>query len=518
MIRLVAGSAAALATLALAGAFEPAPASASTPCNLIGSESGIAGKACDLLGKPGKALSAAKNILTGHLGKALNALTGAGGSSVASSATTGIALAAIVAWAVGGAKLALHETAKVLTETTRPELGTTWFSAGYWRMAGIGALLTLPFLFAAAAQALMRSDLTLLARAALGYLPLAMLAISVAAPLTMLLLAATDQLCGLVSSSGAGGGVGILRTSGIAAILVGAAGAPFVSFVIAVITTGAALVLWLELAIREAAVYVIVLMLPLAFAALVWPARRIWALRAVELLVALIVSKFAIVAVLGLGGAALAHSHGLTAALAGTVLVLLGAFAPWAVLRLLPLSELAASAAGSLAPQLAQAVPGAEAERANQRLHHTIAAAMRRHADDAAQPNGTPREGARGEIEALADGQEAGPGAAANGRPLEGDADLMPADKAADTSAEAPTVAPTETPAADNAAAHERLPGLGPKMQQEDLSMEPMPLGAEGFERGEWAGPRTEIWPEGKREEPGEDRDPLPPTQSDESL
>ena len=58
------------------------------------------------------------------------------------------------------------------------------------------------------------------------------------------------------------------------------------------------MVLWLELLMREAAVYVIVLMLPLVFAALVWPARRVWAVRAVELLVALILSKFAIVAVL----------------------------------------------------------------------------------------------------------------------------------------------------------------------------------------------------------------------------
>ena len=61
---------------------------------------------------------------------------------------------------------------------------------------------------------------------------------------------------------------------------------------------------------REAAVYVVVLMLPLAFAALVWPARRIWAVRAVELLVALILSKFAIVAVLSLGGAAISASAG----------------------------------------------------------------------------------------------------------------------------------------------------------------------------------------------------------------
>ena len=68
----------------------------------------------------------------------------------------------------------------------------------YWQIAGISAILTLPFLFAAAIQALLRSDLTLLLRATFGYLPLAMLAVSVAAPITMLLLAASDQLSAVV--------------------------------------------------------------------------------------------------------------------------------------------------------------------------------------------------------------------------------------------------------------------------------------------------------------------------------
>ena len=62
-------------------------------------------------------------------------------------------------------------------------------------------MLTLPFLFAAAVQALIRSDLGLLVRAAFGYLPLAMLAVAIAAPVTMLLLAASDEMCGLVSSA-----------------------------------------------------------------------------------------------------------------------------------------------------------------------------------------------------------------------------------------------------------------------------------------------------------------------------
>jgi hypothetical protein len=100
--------------------------------------------------------------------------------------------------------------------------------------------------------------------------------------------------------------------------------------------------------IREAAVYVVVMMLPLVFAAMVWPARRVWALRAVEVLVALILAKFAIVSILALAAAALEHSGGslIVRALAGLVLVLLGAFAPWVLLRLLPLAEVASAAAG----------------------------------------------------------------------------------------------------------------------------------------------------------------------------
>jgi len=119
--------------------------------------------------------------------------------------------------------------------------------------------------------------------------------------------------------------------------------------------------------IREAAVYVIVLMLPLFFAALVWPARRVWAIRAVEMLVALILSKFAIVAVLALGGAALDHaaSFSVTSLLAGLTLVLLAAFSPWVLLRLLPLHEIASAAAGgmraaSLQPLLDSAASGSQ--------------------------------------------------------------------------------------------------------------------------------------------------------------
>jgi hypothetical protein len=269
----------------------------------------------------------------------------------ASTAIKAAALAAILGWVASGAEAALKETAKVIDDTTSPQLTSSWFSASYWRIAGIAALLTIPFLCAAAIHAVVRSDLGLLTRAAFGYLPLSLLAVGIASQLTMLLLAGTDEMSSIVASASAHADSVFLSTTSVTAIVESVAtGDPFVTFLAAIITVAATLAVWLELLVRNAAVDVIVLMLPLFFAAMVWPARRTLAIRAIETLIALILSKFAIVAVLSLGGSALGHSTipGAASVLTGGTLVLLAAFTPWALLRMLPLHELASAAAGGL--------------------------------------------------------------------------------------------------------------------------------------------------------------------------
>lgn len=357
--RICCYAAVALATTGASGALAR-PAAAVNPlkagCVVAGTVSPAVRKGCTVLQIGLRGISALKSLFSGHPGDAIDALLGLGGSAAASSATSpaataALSLAAIATWVLGGATFALHETAKVLSETTAPQLDTTWFSSTYWRVAGIAALLTLPFLFAAAVQALVRSDITLLLRAALGYLPLAMLAVAIAAPVTMLLLAASDQMANAVSAASGNASAHFLHLTGVTiAALTVLTRSPFIVFFIGLLTVAGAVTLWIELLVREAAVYVVVLMLPLFFSAMVWPARRIWALRTVELLVALILSKFAIVAVLSLGGAAISASHGfsVTGMLAGVVLLGMAVFAPWALLRLIPLAELASSAASSL--------------------------------------------------------------------------------------------------------------------------------------------------------------------------
>ncbi len=339
------------------GATAP-PATANAVCSIAGVVSGLLGRAC--------------NVVSGPVGKLAGKIFGGGGRGGGSAVTAGAGVAAAGVWAFVGAKFALKEMSKVLGESTSPELGSTWFSATYWRMTAISALLTLPFLCAAAIQALMRSDLVMLARAAFGYLPLAALAIAIAAPLTTLLLAGSDEMSSLVASATGSASTHALRGAGLFAgfASLGRA-ASFFTFAVSGLTIAGALTLWLELIIREAAVYVIVLMLPLAFAAMVWPARRVWAIRSVELLVALILSKFAIVAVLTLGGAALNRigHFGIGAAISGLALLMLAAFAPWALLRLLPLSELASGVASGLRREAA----GSAGEMTKSRRRRAVA-------------------------------------------------------------------------------------------------------------------------------------------------
>jgi hypothetical protein len=443
MRRLAISLAAGLMAFTLAAASAPAPAQAvdvTKPiCTLAGLVSKLAGTVCTVARKPGNILQAGKKLLGGHLGGAVETLAGA--STAVKAVTATAVLGAMVAWVVGGARVALGATAKVISATTQPQLDSTWFSASYWRMAGISALLTLPFLFAASIQALMRSDLTLLLRSAFGYLPLGVLAVSIAAPVTMLLLSASDELSSLIAgATGSAPGAALGKFGFLAGGLGLASKSTFFVFFVGLLAVAVTIILWVELLIRAAAVYVVVLMLPLFFAALVWPARRIWAVRAIELLVALILSKFTIVAVLSLGAAALGHGLllGVTGGLAGVTLVLLAACSPWALMRLLPMHELAGGLDGLRAQGRSLPVGGAgpatdRVTEAGQAVADRLAAGSTGGAD--VEPSA-----ARAAVQGLDRAAQAEPGS--DGSAPEADRGAVAADGDADGATEADTPPP----------------------------------------------------------------------------
>ena len=158
-------------------------------------------------------------------------------------------------------------------------------------------------LMLAVIQAVIRQDIWMLVRSAFGYLPMAFILAGVAiaatgsssrsqttSPPRSSQGLGTEQSDNLLQSVGDAYKNALddkLRASRCSAVFLGA-----------IILAIGAFVLWLEMIIRDAAIYICVFFLPLTFVAMIWPATSRWARRLVELLVAIILAKFVIVAIL----------------------------------------------------------------------------------------------------------------------------------------------------------------------------------------------------------------------------
>jgi hypothetical protein len=234
------------------------------------------------------------------------------------------------------------------------DLGASWFTTHYQTMAALAGVVIVPLMVLGIIQSIYRQNASMLLRSTILNVPLAILLTVVAVKLVELGLAVTDAMSSGVAQS-AGLGAGNFMTAVSSQLSAGqaadATGAPtFIVFVGALAVVVGAVMVWVELLIRAAAVYVAVLFLPLALASLAWPAISHWTRRLVDTLVALILGKFVIVSVLSLAAGALAAGNSgtgsFTAVLGGAALLLLAALAPWALFRLLPFLE--AGAAGHL--------------------------------------------------------------------------------------------------------------------------------------------------------------------------
>ena len=269
------------------------------------------------------------------------AVSGIGSSIIGAGA--GDVLGAIAGGVAQGAGWLIGQIGGVITSTTSIDLGAAWFKSHYEVMVGLAAIVLLPLLMASVIQSIYHQNVSGLLRAALVHLPLALLLGAVAVQLVQLALAATDALSSAVSSTSSGDIGSAL--SGLAAALAAQAsgGNPAPTFVVligALFVAFGALLLWVELLVRASAVYVATLFFPLAMASLVWPSVSQWCRRLVETVAALILSKFVIVAVLSLAIGALGASDGSIASeLAGGALLLLAGFAPFTLLRLVPMVE-----------------------------------------------------------------------------------------------------------------------------------------------------------------------------------
>ena len=261
----------------------------------------------------------------------------------ATSALAGGVLSAIAGWVVGGATWLLDELGKVITSTTTVNLRASWFMAHYKLMVSVAGVVAVPMLVLASVQAVFLQNASVLLRAAFINLPLAGLLTAAAVQLVQLALEATDALCATVMT---GTGDELDNTFHSIGNVLSHEPAPLPTFVMtvgALLIVAGAFLLWLELLVRSAAIYAAVLFLPLALASLVWPAVSHWCKRLTETLVAIVLSKFVVVAVLSLAVGAVTSGNGFSTILAGGALLLLAAFTPFTLLRLIPLVEVGAA-------------------------------------------------------------------------------------------------------------------------------------------------------------------------------
>ncbi len=272
-------------------------------------------------------------------------------------------------WVAGGAAWLLQRSAKLLERSTRPALGSTWFQRQYRTMISLGVALSLLFLLCAILQATLKQDPRALVRSALIALPLSMLLCFAAVTLVEGALGVTDWMTERVLHRFERDTTEFFADVGELLVPASLTGSPlpgFLLFLGGLITALATFVVWLELIMREAAIYVTVAFLPLCFAAMVWDRTAHWCRRLVELLVAIILAKLTIAVAVALAAGAMGHGRseqgGLTALIAGCAVMLIAALTPWLLLRLIPMAESAGHLAlhrGSARAALGTA-PGAQ--------------------------------------------------------------------------------------------------------------------------------------------------------------
>jgi hypothetical protein len=251
---------------------------------------------------------------------------------------------AFTKWIVGGAQSVLTDLLDEIMAPTTVGLGSgDWFTSVAGVMFPLEEFLVAPLLLAATIGAILRQDMRRLARAWGVYLPISMLAGGAVVELTRTGLQFTDQFASSVQQLVLPNLQNILATDIGVGIVSTIADGPFAAALSLLVLLGA-LAIWLELVLRATAIELAVFFMPLALAGLVWPATAHWAKRLIEVLVALMLAKPIIVGALCLGGSALQDVSNPGAAVSGVAILLMAAFAPMALLKLVPLVEVSAIA------------------------------------------------------------------------------------------------------------------------------------------------------------------------------
>jgi hypothetical protein len=258
------------------------------------------------------------------------------------------------------AKKVSDELVHYLGTSTGVNLDSGWFAGPRAKdiLAVVGTtagVLLLLFLLFAVIQGLLQGDVTMMLRSAFLEVPISVFGMLVLFVGTGVLLGITDALSTAVLAT---------APESLARFFVGFTKGPqimslgFVGFLGVFLFILTSILLYIELVVRASLIYLLLAAAPLGLAVRVWPQMRgVWH-SFLRLGVSLIVSKFIVALALGLGAAALGGGGpkdgdfgtqaGLTVqgVIVGVTLMSLAAFAPFVVLKLIPVLEAALIAQG----------------------------------------------------------------------------------------------------------------------------------------------------------------------------
>lgn len=239
----------------------------------------------------------------------------------------------------------LDQVGQTLDATTEVQLRGSWFGGHVVLMGELAGVLVLPLVLVAAGHAVVRQDPGFLVRVVLVQLPLAVLLSAAAVQLIQLSLDWVDQVSGWIAAAPGHRGLegaldqlaGGLSPGGLSGVT-----PTLVALLSEVIMGVGSFALFLELAVRGAAIYLAVLFVPMVIAGLVWPVTARFGRRLAETIAALVLSKLVMVGALSLAAGAVTGGlvrGELASVVDGVALLLLAVFAPYSLLRLLPFIE-----------------------------------------------------------------------------------------------------------------------------------------------------------------------------------
>ena len=227
------------------------------------------------------------------------------------------------------------------------DLNAAWFRQNLSVIAAVTLPAVVALFVLQVVGAVLRREPGGLGRAVVGVAK-ALLGAGLAISVTQLALVASDQICSTIAAAAgtsvAGAAAQFLEFSW----LQGPQAGPVLQMMLGVGLIVGMLLLWGVLLFRKAALILVAVFAPVAFAGLAWDQTRVWARRWIEIVAALVFSKVVVVVVFVVGSSAFAGvgpatgpatgtgpspSGSLSDLLAGLLLLTIAVFAPWLTWR-----------------------------------------------------------------------------------------------------------------------------------------------------------------------------------------